>query len=112
MSKNKDVVVDKKENLDMQATDVLVTEIIVDEHDFNELLELEKTVGQTEDQFNKLSGSIKRLEKELDLYYNHEKTLRSQIDLKRKDLVKRYKLDDKRQWKIDINTRKVLYQGQ
>jgi len=84
---------------------------VIDEVDFNELLELEKAVKQTADQFNTIAGNIKRLEKDLDLYHNHEKTINGQIDLKRKDLIKRYKIDDQRQWRIDVNSRKVVYVG-
>lgn len=86
-------------------------DIVIADVDFNELLELEKAARQTEEQFNKLSGNLKRLEKDLEVYYNHEKNLNSQIETKRKELIKRYKLDEQRQWRIDINTHKVIYQG-
>jgi len=84
--------------------------VVIDEVDFNELLELEKAVRQTEDQFNKLAGGIKRMEKDLEVYFAHEKNLNGQMDAKRKDLIKRYKIDEQRQWRIDINNRKIVYQ--
>lgn len=86
-------------------------EIFIEEVDFNELLELERSVKQTEEQFNRIAGNIERLKKDLDVYFNHERTLNTQIDGKRKELIKRYKLNEARQWRIDINTRKVVYQG-
>jgi len=84
---------------------------VIAEVDFNELLELEKTTRATEDQFNKVAGSIKRMEKELEAYHVHERNLNGQIDAKRKEIIKRYKIDEQRTWRIDINSRKVVYQG-
>jgi hypothetical protein len=84
-------------------------EVVIDEVDFNELLELEKAARTTEEQLNKLAGTIFRLAKDQDAYHAHERTLNGQIDTKRKDLIRRYKVNEKRQWKIDINTRKVVY---
>ena len=86
-------------------------EIVIAEVDFNELLELEKATRQTEEQLNKLAGSAYRLQKDLELYHNHERTLNGQIDTKRKELIKRYRIDEQRQWRIDINNRKVVYQS-
>src|SRR6478736_4445394 len=83
-------------------------DVVIAEVDFNELLDLEKGIRQTEEQFNKLAGSVRRLEKDLEVYYNHEKSLNAQIDAKRRELIKRYKLDEQRPWRIDINTRKVV----
>lgn len=86
-----------------------VSDIVIDEVDFNDLLDLEKAARTTEEQLNKLSGAIYRYSKEQDLFYAHEKKLNTEIDNKRKDLVKRYRLDEQKQWKIDINSRKVVY---
>ena len=86
-------------------------DIVIAEVDFNELLELEKGVRHTEDQLNKVAGNIFRLKRDLDLFHNHEKTLAAQIDAKRKELIKRYKVDEQRKWQIDLNTRKVVYQS-
>lgn len=88
-----------------------MADIIIAEVDFNELLELEKAVRQTESQHDKIAGNIKRLEKDLDAYYAHEKNLTGQIDAKRKELIKRYKIEEQRTWRIDINNRKVVYQN-
>ena len=96
---------------DIQKPITTVEDIVIDLLDFDELLELEKVTKQTEEQFNRIAGSIKRLEKDLDLYHNQEKTLNNQIDLKRKELIKRYKINEKRQWRIDITTRKIVYQS-
>jgi hypothetical protein len=85
-------------------------EIVINEMDFNELLDMERALRQTEEQFNKIAGTIKRLEKDLDVYNNNERALTAQIDSKRKDFVKLYRLDEQRPWKIDINTRKIVYQ--
>ena len=116
--KKEEVVVAHNEALDTGPLNVKVDapvpiqpqDIVIAEVDFNELLELEKAIRQTEEQFNKLSGNLKRLERDLDVYYNHEKSLNTQIDAKRKELIKRYKLEEARPWRIDINSRKVVYQ--
>jgi hypothetical protein len=84
-------------------------DVVIDEVDFNELLEYEKAARNTEEQLNKLSGSMFRLTKDQELLYNHEKKVNAEIELKRKDLIKRYKLDEQKSWKIDINSRKVIY---
>jgi hypothetical protein len=86
-----------------------ISDVVIDELDFNELLELEKAARATEEQLNKLAGIVYRYSKEQELYYNHEKKLNAEIDTKRKDLLKRYRLDEQRPWKIDINSRKVVY---
>ncbi len=87
-------------------------EVVIDEVDFNELLELEQAARTTEEQLNKLSGALFRMSKDQETYLAHERKLNGDIDAKRKDLIKRYKLDDKRQWRIDIKSRKVVYQPQ
>lgn len=113
MAKKKEVEIaafeDKAETVGLEQP--VVEEVVIAEVDFNELLELEKATRQTEEQFNKIAGSIERLKRDLDAYHNHEKSLNEQINVKRKDLVRRNKIDDSRQWRIDINTRKVVYQG-
>lgn len=113
MAKKKEEVVQTEvpEAVAQPKAEVVTQEVVIAEVDFNELLEIEKAIRQTEDQFNKLAGNVKRLEKDLEVYYNHEKNLNAQIDTKRRELVKRYKLDEQRQWRIDINTRKVVYQS-
>lgn len=89
---------------------VKVPEVVIDEVDFNDLLELERALRGAEDQLNKLSGALFRMAKDQEVLLVHERQLNADIDAKRKDLIKRYKLDDKRQWRVDINTRKVVYQ--
>lgn len=86
-------------------------EVVIAEVDFNELLELEKATKQTADQFDKVAGNIERLRRDLEVYGNHERTLNEQINAKRNALIKRYQLDEKRQWRIDFNTRRVVYIG-
>lgn len=89
----------------------VVADIVVADVDFNELLELEKAVKQTADQFDKIAGNIERLKRDLDLFHNHERTINTQIESKRKELVKRYQIDEKRQWRIDFTSHKVVYVG-
>lgn len=83
---------------------------VIAEVDFNELLELEKATRQTTEQFDKIAGNIERLKRDLDLYHNHEKTLNNSIEAKRKDIIKRYNVNEQRSWRIDINSRKIVYQ--
>lgn len=83
--------------------------IIVESVDFDELLELERAVKNTEEQLNRIAGMVYRLAKDQETFYSHERNLAAQIEAKRKDLIKRYKIDEKRQWKIDINTRDIVY---
>lgn len=119
MAKKKEVSVDAVDVpntglLNPQVTAPVSTnpdEIVIVEVDFNELLELEKATRQTEEQLNKIAGSIYRLNKDMDVYHNHEKTLNEQINVKRKDLIRRYKIDETRQWRIDLSSRKVVYQS-
>jgi hypothetical protein len=82
---------------------------IMAELDFNELLEFEKTLKSVEEQLNRISGVVYRLTKDQEALYNSEKNIMSNINVKRKELVKRYNLDDKRNWKVDINSRKIVY---
>lgn len=84
-------------------------EIVIGEVDFNDLLDLERAARGTEEELNKLAGTIFRLSKNQELYLAKERELNASIDVKRKELVKRYKVSEQRQWKIDINTRKVVY---
>lgn len=84
-------------------------EIVLAEVDFNELLELEKETQLAQEQLNKLSGAIFRIQKDQETIYNHEKTLGIKIETKKRELLKRYKIDEAKQWKVDLNTRKVIY---
>lgn len=109
----------KKEEVVVQVPDMVVTpnvvqqepEIVIAEVDFNDLLELEKATKQTAEQFDKVAGNVERLKRDLEVYGNHERNLNDQINTKRNALIKRYQLDEKRQWRIDFNTRRVVYIG-
>lgn len=118
MAKKKDEVVQTPDVVSSAPTPVVAPpvapsepDVVIAEVDFNELLELEKATKQTGDQFNAIAGNIKRLEKDLDLYHAHEKALNEQIDSKRKELIRRYGINKDRQWRIDFNSRKVVYVG-
>jgi hypothetical protein len=116
MSKKKESLGEVAQSVDLaapfaEAKAELPVEVVIDEVDFNELADLQKSIKLTEEQFNKVAGSIKRLEKDLDVFYSHEKTLNNQIDIKRKELIKRYKINDQRRWQIEASSRKVVYQG-
>jgi len=84
-------------------------EIVIADVDFNELLELEKAVKQTAEQFDKISGNIERLKYDLSVYHNHEVALNEQMNTKRKELIRRYQIDEKRQWRIDYTSHRVVY---
>lgn len=84
-------------------------DVIIDEVDFNELLEFERAIRNTEAQLEKVSGTIFRLTQDQGTIYAHERSLNAQIEVKRKELNKRYKLDEQRSWKVDLNTRKIVY---
>lgn len=103
------LVFTRAEYEDKVATEVSNKDIIIDEVDFNEFLEMNRNSEKIIDQLNQLCGTIYRLKKDQESYYVHEKTLNNQIDIKRKELVKRYKLDEQRLWAIDISTHKVVY---
>jgi len=86
-------------------------QIVIGDIDFNELLELERQRNATEDQLNKISGAVFRLQADQKAYHEHEKNLAASLELKRKELVKRYKIDDARKWQIDLKSRVVIYQS-
>ncbi len=112
MAKNKEndsTLTAKLDSEKPQESSQTAADVVIDELDFNDLLELEKVARTTEEQLNKISGAMFRLSQDQEVFYNHEKKINAEIDTKRKDLLKRYKLDEQRQWKIDINTRKVVY---
>lgn len=84
-------------------------DIAIDQVDFDELATLEQSIRGAEEQLNRVSGLMYRLSKDQDTLFTHERGLAAQLDSKRKEIVRRYKLDDTRQWKIDVNTRKIVY---
>lgn len=84
-------------------------EIVLEEMDFNESMELQKALENTKIQLDKIAGHIFRLTKEQEVYFNHERNLMVELDNKRKELIKRYKINEKQEWKVDPNTRKVKY---
>ncbi len=93
----------------MSEQDEVKVEVVIDEVDVNRLVDVEKGLKAAGDQLDKVSGTILRLTREQDAYYEQERVFATQLDQRRKELIERYKLDDKRQWKIDLKTRKVIY---
>lgn len=91
------------------STKMKEVDIIIDEDDFNEILELEKVLKSVQEQLNKLSGAMYRLSKDQESLFVNEKNLFTNIESKRKELAKIYKLNDKKNWHVDINSRKVVY---
>ena len=83
--------------------------VAISDVDFNELLELEKARASTEEQLNKLSGMLYRMEQDQKAYFEHERVLYGKTDALRKDLVRRYKIDETKKWQIDANTRQIVY---
>lgn len=84
-------------------------DIIIDEVDYNELLELEKANKDAATQLNVLSGAIFRMSKDQEICLNNEKNILIQIEAKRKELIKRYKIDDQKKWQIDMKSRMIIY---
>ena len=89
--------------------EVAVPEITIADVDFNELLELEQTFKRTEEILNRLAGNIYRLSKDQETCLNKERNLNMQMEIKRKEIIKRYKIDDTKTWQVDTNTKKVIY---
>lgn len=112
MTKGQDVVVSGEDNFE-PATDVASVQteqdIVIGQGDIEELMKLEQEIKSTGDQLDKLSGAITRMTADQQLYVSHERNLAGQMDAKRKDVMKRYKIDEKRNWQIDVNTRKIVY---
>ena len=112
MAKKKEELVshdDLGTDMNVSTASLIGTEVFIDEIDFNELLELEQLFRQTEGQFDKIAGTAARLKKDLEIVYNNERALNNQMENKRAELVKRYRIDGKRSWVIEIGTRKVVY---
>ena len=84
-------------------------DIIINAVDFEELLKLQNERDKCADNVNKIAGQIVRLKKDLEQLYNWEKTRSIESEQKRLDIAKRHKIDNSKQWFIDFNTRKVIY---
>lgn len=84
-------------------------DITLDEIDFKEAGGLQKALTETQEKIDRIAGYIFRLTKEKERLFTHEMALINELDNRRKELIKRYKLDEKRNWKIDPNTKKIVY---
>lgn len=107
MAKNKEVGTPVAETVE-EVTDQVTT---LDEVDFNELVEVERNVRTVEARLDKSAGLRARLLKEMETLYNQEQALLGALENKRKDLIKRYKIDDKKEWMVDVNTHQVVYKN-
>lgn len=111
MAKKKDEVVDVVSAPEIQMAQVSerVDESVLDELDFQELVELENALTNTKASVDKLAGNVVRLKRDIEIYHDHEKTLNAKMEEKRQELIRRYKIDATKNWKIDANSRKVVY---
>jgi len=84
-------------------------DLIIDDVDFQELFDLETAFKNAENQVNKLSGTLYRLEQDQKLLLEQEKVVAAQLEVKRKEIIKRYRINDNVRWQIEAQTRKVIY---
>ncbi len=84
-------------------------DIVLSDKDFASLLEFEKIIKAIEEQLDKTSGNIFRLQKEQEALFAHSRKVAEDVINKRKEVSDIYKLNDKLHWKIDINTKKIIY---
>lgn len=86
-----------------------VTDIIINQHDFNELVNAEKDRNEFALKLDRISGEIYRLKKDQETLHAIERNKTLAVEQKLQEIVKRHDIDPKKQWTIDYTTRKVIY---
>lgn len=87
----------------------VVPQVVLLDGDIKEIETLLKERNQVKVELDVVSGEIFRATKRQDVLFSVEVAKEKEIATKKDELVKRYSIDNTREWYVDVQTKQVVY---